>query len=77
MIFIALLYVVLAVFGAKATWNLVSKVLLSITSGELVFIIILFVLVFLVVSPIMGIIIIIKLLIANSQKSNNTNSVEK
>ncbi|MEL7608649.1 MAG: hypothetical protein AAGU74_04025 [Bacillota bacterium] len=72
---VAALYVVLIAFGFKATWRLAVNSILT-GSSEIVLPIILFVLMVLVVGPIMGIVNIVKLLIAyavSPKQNRNSN----
>lgn len=55
-------YVFLLVFGFKSSWKFVSDLVLA-GSSEILFAIIFFILLFLIVGPIMGIINLVKLLI--------------
>lgn len=76
---LAVVYLVLLVFGFRATWKLAANSILA-GSSEIVLPIILFVLMILVVGPIMGIVCIVKLLIAyvviqkQSRTSNQQNT---
>lgn len=58
------LYIILLIVGAKATWELVLKFAHTSFDDGVVFII-LFVAVFLVIGPVMGIVSAVKLLLSN------------
>lgn len=64
---LAIIYVFLMVFGFQSTWKLAVNSILA-GSSSIVLPIILFVLMILVVGPIMGVVNIVKLLIARSRK---------
>lgn len=57
---LAIPYLLLLVLGAKATWRLVMDIFPSFVVDELFFAAIVFVLMFLVIGPIMGIITLVK-----------------
>lgn len=65
--FSVIIYIILMVFGFKSTWRLAVNSVLA-GSSEIVLPIILFVLMILVVGPIMGIVNLVKLLIAKRRK---------
>lgn len=65
---IAIVYLILLVFGFKSTWKLAVDGVLAGGSG-IVLPIILFILMLLVVGPIMGIVNIVKLLLAKRVKT--------
>lgn len=65
---LAIIYIILMIFGFKSTWELSVNSILAGSSG-IVLPIILFVLMILVVGPIMGIVNIVKLLIAKRRKT--------
>ena len=67
-ILLAIIYIILMIFGFKSTWELAVNSILAGSSG-IVLPIILFVLMILVVGPIMGIVNIVKLLIAKRRKT--------
>ena len=56
---LAIPYLLLLVLGAKATWNVVQNLLPS-SADDIVFVVIVFILLFLVLGPIMGIITLAK-----------------
>lgn len=56
------IYIFLLIFGFKSSWKLVSDLVLA-GSSEIVFAIILFILLFLIVAPITGMINLVKLII--------------
>lgn len=64
---LSIIYVILMVFGFQSTWRLAVNSILA-GSSEIVLPIILFVLMILVVGPIMGIVNIVKLLMAKRRK---------
>jgi len=64
---LAIIYIILLVFGFKSTWKLAVNIALAGSSGIL-FPIILFILMILVVGPFMGIVSIVKRLIAKRRK---------
>ena len=66
-VFLAIIYIILMVFGFKSTWKLAVNSVLA-GSSEIVLPVILFVLMILVVGPIIGIVNIVKLLIAKCRK---------
>lgn len=65
---LAIIYIILMVYGFKSTWELAVNSILAGSSG-IVLPIILFVLMILVVGPILGIVNIVKLLIAKRRKT--------
>ena len=65
---LAIIYIILMIFGFKSTWELAANSILAGSSG-IALPIILFVLAILVVGPIMGIVNIVKLLIAKRRKT--------
>ena len=67
-ILLAIIYIILMIFGFKSTWDFAVNSILAGSSG-IVLPIILFVLMILVVGPIMGFVNIVKLLIARCRKS--------
>jgi hypothetical protein len=67
-------YIVLIAFGFSTTWRFTVNNILS-GSGEIVFMIIIFILMILIIGPIMGIVNIVKLIIAyTAAKKQNNNS---
>lgn len=58
---LAIAYLLLLVLGAKATWKLVMDIFPSFIVDELFFAVIIFVLLFLVIGPIVGIVTLVKL----------------
>jgi hypothetical protein len=62
-------YIFLLIFGFKSTWKFVSDLVLA-GSSEIVFAIILFILLFLVIGPITGIINLVKLVILKMSFKN-------
>jgi uncharacterized integral membrane protein len=67
---LAIVYIILLVFGFKSTWRLAVNGVLAGSSG-IIFPIILYILMILVVGPIMGIITIVKQIIAKRRKIEN------
>lgn len=67
-ILLVIIYSILMAFGFKSTWKLAVNIVLAGSSGILLPVI-LFTLMILVVGPVMGIINIVKLLIAKFRKT--------
>jgi len=67
-ILLVIIYIVLMTVGFKATWKLAVNMVLAGSSGILLPVI-LFILMILVVGPVMGIVNIVKLLIAKCRKT--------
>lgn len=67
-ILLVIIYIILLVFGFKSTWNIAVNSALAGSSG-IVLPIVVFILMILVVGPIIGIVNIVKLLIAKCRKT--------
>ena len=61
MLLLIIPYVVLVILGAKATWRLVLTIFPTSVDGGILFAIVVFIVLFLLIGPIMGIITLVKL----------------
>lgn len=66
---LVILYLLLLILGAKATWNLVLNFFPSV-SDDIVFAVIIFAVLFLVLGPVMGLITIVKYIYSRVKSGN-------